>query len=64
MVYFLHKKIETTFAFTAAGVCTFWPANSKIFLLRLTTKKLLYSWMAGFTFLLWHYLLIIPTQES
>jgi len=64
MLYFLHKRIEGTFAFTAAGVCNFWPANSKIFLLRLTTKILLNFWMVILTFLVWHYLLIIPTQES
>jgi len=64
MLYFLHNRMERTFAFTAAGVCTFWLANSKKFLFRLITKILLYSWMANFTFLLWHYLLKIPTQES
>jgi len=38
-------------------LCTFWLANSKKILFRLATKTLLYSWMASFTFLLWHYLL-------
>jgi len=28
-----------------------------------TTKTLLYAWMASFMFLLWHYLMKIPTQE-
>jgi len=61
---FLHNGIERTFAVTAAGVCTFWLANSKKFLFRFIKKMLLYSWMASFAFLLWHYLLKIPTQES
>jgi len=64
MLYILHNRIERTFTVTAAGVCTFWLANSKKSLFRLTTKILLYSWMASFTFLLWHYLLKISTQES
>ena len=64
MLYFLHNRIERTFAFTAAGVGTFWLANSKKFLFRLTTKILLYSWMVSFMFLLWHCLLKIPIQES
>jgi len=63
MLYFPHNRIERTFAFTAAGVWTFWLANSKKFLFRLTAKILLYSWMASFMFSLWHYLLKIPTQE-
>jgi len=71
MLYFPHNRIERTFAFTAAGVWTFWLANRKKFLFmlttkilfRLTTKILLYSWMASFMFSLWHYLLKIPTQE-
>ena len=64
MLSFLHNRIERTFAFTAAGVCILWLANSKKFLFRFITKMLLYSWMAGFTFLVWHYLLKIPAQES
>jgi len=52
MLYFLHNRIKRTFAVTASGVCTFWLANSKKSLFRLTTKILLYSWMASFTFLL------------
>jgi len=52
MLYFLHNRIERTFTFTAAGVCTFWLVNSKKLLFRLTAKKLPYSWMASFTFLL------------
>ena len=38
--------------------------NSKKFLFRLTAKILLSFWMATFIFLLWHYLLYIPTQEN
>ena len=64
ILYFLHNRIKRTFAFTAAGICTFWLANGKTFLFRLTTEILLYSWMASFMFLLWHQLLKIPTQES
>ena len=64
MLYVLHNRIERTFAFTAAGICTFWVANNKKFLFKLTTKILLYSWLAGLAFLMWHYLLKIPTQES
>jgi len=52
MLFFLHNRIKRTFAVTAAGVYTFWPANSKTFLFRLTTKLLLYAWMASFIFLL------------
>jgi len=52
MLFFLYNRVERIFAVTAAGACTFWLANSKKFLFRLTTKILLYSWMASFTFLL------------
>jgi len=52
MLFFLDKRIERTFAVTAAGVCTIWLGNSKKFLFRLTTQILLYAWMASFTFLL------------
>ena len=64
MLFLLNNRVERTFAVTAAGLCTFWLANSKKFLFRLTTKILFYSLMASFTFLLWHYRLKIPTQES
>ena len=64
MLFFLHNRTERTFAFTAAGLCTFWLASSKKFLFGLTIKILLYSWMASFVFLLWRYLLKISTQES
>jgi len=50
MLYFLHNRIESTFAFTAAGIWTFWLANSKKNLFRLTTKILLYYWMTSFIF--------------
>ena len=38
--------------------------HSKKYLFRPTAKILLYSWMASFMFVLWHYLLKTPTQES
>jgi len=50
MLHLLHNRIERTFAVTAAGVRTFWLANSKKFLFRLTTKTLLYSSMVSFVF--------------
>jgi len=52
MLIILDNRIERTFAVIAAGVSTFWLANSKEFLFRLTTKTLLYAWVASFTFLL------------
>jgi len=64
MLYVLHNRFERTFAFPAAGIWTFWLANSKKNSFRLPTKILLYSWMARFMFSLWHYLLKIPNQES
>ena len=63
-LFILDNRSERTFAVTAADVCASWLGNSKNVLLRLTTKTLLYAWMASFTFLLWYYLLEIPTQES
>jgi len=45
------QQNRKTFAFTAAGVCIFWLANSKKYLFKLITKMLLHYWMAGLTFL-------------
>jgi len=50
MLCFLHNRIKRIFAVTAAGVGTFWLANSKKILFRLTTKILLYSWMVVLCF--------------
>jgi len=49
MLYFLHNRIERTFAFTAAGVSTFWLANSN-FLFRPTTKLLFALFLDGWLY--------------
>ena len=64
MLYSLHNRIDRTFAFIAAGIYTFWLANSKKILFRLLQK---YHFILGWLAL--HlccdiYQLKIPTQES
>jgi len=57
------QQNQRTFAVTAR-VYTFWLACRKECVFRLTTKIVLFAWMASFTFLLWQYLLQITRTRA